>query len=242
MAKDIPPRLRIGLIIPSSNRLTEPQFHRYAPDGVDIHVTRLRMTGAFTAPIDELMPRIIEAGEMLADARCDVIGFHCTATSMEEGVAGDRAIIQAVSEATDCTATSTASAVAAGLRAVGGERIALITPYVQATHEQERAFLAEAGFTVTREAWFGLTGSDAYIALSTEEWIEQARAQPADEVDAYMLGCTNVRSVEAIEQLEQELGRPVVTSNQAMLWQSLRLGGLEDQVAGLGQLFRRSLP
>ena len=36
---------RIGLIIPSSNRLTEPQFNRYAPSGVDTHVTRLRMTG-----------------------------------------------------------------------------------------------------------------------------------------------------------------------------------------------------
>src|SRR5687768_7594980 len=106
----IEPRLRLGLIIPSSNRLTEPQFHRYAPPGVDIHVTRLRMTGAFTAPIDQLMPRIIEAAEMLADARCDVIGFHCTATSMEEGVAGDRHIIDAIADATDHTATSTATA------------------------------------------------------------------------------------------------------------------------------------
>ena len=50
----IEPRMRLGLIIPSSNRLTEPQFHRYAPTGVDVHVTRLRMTGAFAAPIEQI--------------------------------------------------------------------------------------------------------------------------------------------------------------------------------------------
>jgi maleate isomerase len=83
-------RARIGLIIPSSNRLTEPQMRRYAPPGVEIHVTRLRMTGATHVPLDQLMPRIVEATLALADARCDVIVFHCTASSMEAGLEGER--------------------------------------------------------------------------------------------------------------------------------------------------------
>ena len=237
-SSSVEPRLRLGLIIPSSNRLTELQFHRYAPPGVDIHVTRLRMTGAFTAPIAQLMPRIIEAAEMLADARCDVIGFHCTATSMEEGAAGDRAIIDAIADATDHTATSTATAVLAALQAVNAQRLALITPYVEATHRTEIDFLTEAGFDVARDHCLGLTGSDAYISVTPETWIDQSLAQRDDSLDAYMLGCTNIRSIEVIEEIESALDRPVITSNQAMLWQSLRLGGLPDQLPHLGRLFQ----
>lgn len=230
--------MRLGLIIPSSNRLTEPQLHRFAPNEMDIHVTRLRMTGAFTVPIGQLMPRIIEAAEMLADARCDVIGFHCTATSMEEGVGGDRAIIAAIAEATDHTATSTASAVRAALEAVNAHRIALITPYVEATHQQEVDFLAEAGFVVHRQRYLGLTGSDNYVAVTPETWISESVQLRDATLEAYMLGCTNIRSIEVIEEIEAALDRPVITSNQAMLWQALRLGGLTDQVPGLGRLFR----
>src|SRR5688572_28339855 len=64
-----PPRARIGLIIPSSNRLTELHFNRYAPEGVHAHVTRLRMTGAFHVPVLELLPKITEAAMVLSDTR-----------------------------------------------------------------------------------------------------------------------------------------------------------------------------
>src|SRR6266568_1412081 len=103
-------RARIGLIIPSSNRLTEPQMHRYAPSGVEIHVTRLRMTGPSHVPLAQLMSRIVEATLALADAHCDVIVFHCTASSMEAGLAGERQVLDAMRNATASQVTTTASA------------------------------------------------------------------------------------------------------------------------------------
>jgi len=109
---DAPPEIktRIGLIIPSSNRLTEPQMRRYAPRGVEIHATRLRMTGPSHVPLEQLMPRIVEATLALADARCDVIVFHCTASSMEAGLAGERQVLDAMRGATPSQVTTTASA------------------------------------------------------------------------------------------------------------------------------------
>src|ERR671934_1231534 len=87
----IPPvRARIGLIVPSSNRITEPQMRRYAPAGVEVHVTRLRMTGASHVPLADLVPHVVEAVRALDDARCGVVVFHCTASSMEAGVGGGR--------------------------------------------------------------------------------------------------------------------------------------------------------
>ena len=79
-------RARIGLIIPSSNRLTEPQFHRYCPPGVEPHVTRLRLTQPHGRPPLKMLPEIRQAAQFLADARCDIIVFHCTGSSMEEGL------------------------------------------------------------------------------------------------------------------------------------------------------------
>src|SRR5205814_5428670 len=77
------PRARIGLIIPSSNRLSEPQFQRYAPPDVAVHVTRLGITRPDSLPALEMLPQIEEAASYLADARCNIIVFHCTASSME---------------------------------------------------------------------------------------------------------------------------------------------------------------
>lgn len=68
--------LRLGLIIPSSNRMVEEEMVRHLPPAVVAHVARLRMTGAHHVPIDRLIPRAEEAAATLADARCEVIAEH----------------------------------------------------------------------------------------------------------------------------------------------------------------------
>ena len=80
---------RIGLIIPSSNRMVEEEMVRHVPPGVTAHVARLRMTGAHRVSLDALLPQVKETAATLIDARCDVVAFHCTANSTSEGVAGE---------------------------------------------------------------------------------------------------------------------------------------------------------
>jgi maleate isomerase len=58
------------------------------------------------------------------------------------------------------------------------------------------------------------------------------------EADAIFISCGALRSVEIIDALEERTGKPVVTSNQAMLWDCLRLAGVNDRMDGLGRLFR----
>ena len=87
---------RIGFIIPSSNRLSEPQFHRYAPPGVEVHIARLRMTGKWHRPLAELNVAIAEAAAALSDVKPSIIVFHCTASSMEEGLAGEASVVQTI--------------------------------------------------------------------------------------------------------------------------------------------------
>src|SRR6266581_1158102 len=119
---------RVGLIIPSSNRMVEQEMVPAFPEGIQPHVTRLRMTGADRGPLDQLLPRIEEATRTLADAKCEVIAFHCTANSMQEGKGGEERILSAMTEAGTARATTTATAVGRALQALDARRIVLVTP------------------------------------------------------------------------------------------------------------------
>src|SRR5687767_2886366 len=120
---------RIGLIIPSSNRMVEQEMVRHVPPGVQVHVARLRMTGPHHVALDQLLPRIEDAARTLTDARCEVIAFHCTATSMEEGTAGEERVLAAARRAGASKAITTATAIRRALDALGARRIVLVTPY-----------------------------------------------------------------------------------------------------------------
>src|SRR5215469_18162874 len=102
---------RAGLIIPSSNRMVEGEMIQAFPDGVQPHVTRLRMTGPNRGPLNAVMPRVEEATRALTDARCEVVAFHCTANSMQEGRDGEERILAAMTQAGAAQATTTATAI-----------------------------------------------------------------------------------------------------------------------------------
>jgi len=221
--------------------LTERQFRLYAPADVQAHVMRLRLTRQYHQPPLEALARILEAAEVLADAEPDVIVFHCTASSMEAGVEGDRRIVDAIAQRTGCRATSTASAVAAALEALGARKVVLVSPYQPASHQHEIEFLAEMGVEVVGGRAMAFR-SGAYPTTSPGEWLEIVRSEASPAADAYFLSCTNIQSMEVIEPLERELGKPALASNQATLWYCLRLLGLEDVNSRLGRLFGMKAP
>jgi maleate isomerase len=231
------PRARIGLIIPSGNVLTEPQFNRYAPPRVAIHVTRLRMTGKWHKPPAELKEALAEAAGALADTKPGVIVFHCTANSMENGLAGEAALVRTIEHASGCATITTAQAIVQALTHLEIKKLVLISPYVKRTNEHEVSYLSEAGFTVLHDVGLGLE-SEAYSTVSPEQWIEVVSENSRPDADGYLLSCTNTHMIETIDGLERQLGRPVVSSNQATLWACLKKLGVPHSDQKLGQLFR----
>jgi maleate isomerase len=235
-------RERIGLIIPSSNRLTEPHFNRYAPEGVQTNVTRLRMTGPHRVPLLDLLPKIAEAAEMLADAQCDVIVFHCTASSTEAGREGEARVLETVRAATGKQAATTGTALLEALGALRARRLVALSPYMEEASAKEIGFLEEAGLEVIRDRSLNLAGSDDYLSVTPADWLRIIEEESDPSADAYLLSCTNIHSLDIIEAAERGTGKPVVASNQATLWTCLRMCGLQDAVPGLGQLFALDLP
>jgi len=152
---------RVGLIIPSSNRMVEQEMVPAFPAGITAHVTRLRMTGANRLAFDQLLPRIESAARALTDARCDVVAFHCTANSMESGKTGEEHILAALTRAGAPRATTTITAIQRAFSTLAARRIVLVTPYSASTTEHEAEFLREAGHEVLSAQGFALDGSDA---------------------------------------------------------------------------------
>ncbi|HSC44144.1 MAG TPA: arylmalonate decarboxylase [Candidatus Binatia bacterium] len=230
------PEPRIGLIIPSSNRLTEPQFNAYAPPGLGVHVTRLRMTGKFRKPLSELKGPLSEAAQAISDVKPGVIVFHCTANSMESGLAHEKALVEIIEEASGCPTITTAQAITQAFDQAGIKKLVLLSPYVQSTNQLEVNYLSETGYKVLHEVGLGLE-THAYAAVTPQEWKAVVKENIRPEADGYFLSCTNTRMIEAISDLETELGKPVINSNQATLWACLKKLGIQHTDPRLGRLF-----
>ena len=228
---------RIGLIIPSSNRMVEQEMVRHVPPGVQAHVARLRMTGAHRMSLDQLLPNVEEATVTLTDARCDVVAFHCTANSTSEGLEGEAKLLDAVRRAGAAEATTTASAIRHAFETLGARRIVLLTPYSAHTTEEEADFLHKAGYEVIYARGFALKGSDEYCATPPQFWRDRAIEAARPDADAYLISCANISTFPVIEDIEQKLGRPVVTSNQVVIWEALTLLGVRDRSNCRGRLF-----
>jgi maleate isomerase len=234
----IVPRARIGLIIPSSNRMVEPQAVRFLPAGVVPHFTRIFMTNKHKAPLEQLTPRIVEAAQMLAESRCDVIVLQCTGTSMSGGVDAEKQVMAAMTAATGKPAISAASSLTSAFNALKANKLVFVSETARADHEKKLAYLKEAGYEILADKAVGLAGSDQYCTMPPKLWYDTALELRQDAAQCYFLSCANIHSIDTIVDLEAKLDRPVVTSNQAAFWHALRTIGIKDDVPSLGRLMK----
>jgi maleate isomerase len=234
------PRARIGLIIPSVNRMTEPQFNHYAPEGLGVYVARGRVAGEFSKSVADLADEIAHAANTLADAGPDLIVFHCTHTSMKEGTDGETRIIGLIEKTTGIKALSTSSLVKDALQLLGLKKLILLTPYM--SNDNIVDYLNAAGIAVVRDVALKCKTAADFEAVTPQRWLELARENDTQEADGIFLSCTNTTQIEAVTAIEQALGKPVVNSNQAVLWGCLKrlkdkLGD-KAEVPELGRLMR----
>lgn len=229
-----PEPCRVGLIIPSSNRMVEQEMAHYYPENVVVHVNRLRMTGAQKVPLAELMPRVKEAAAALVDAKCDVVTFHCTANSTDEGTDGEQRILTTLAQAGARKTSSTATAIRRALQSLKAKRMVLVTPYNQAVTDHEAMFFRDIGIEVLKAVGHGLNGSDAYCSTPPDYWRKSALEVRDPRADIYFLSCANISAFSIIADLERTLERPVISSNQAVVWDQIAQHGLGLSLADRG--------
>jgi maleate isomerase len=230
-------RARIGMLLPSVNTAAEPQINAMLPDGVSLHTTRLKLTGSSEQELLAMTDRMEEGAALLADAGVDLILFHCTAVSTFD-VKMEETLPERITAATGVAATATSRALIAAFRALEARRIVMVTPYPPAINQREAAFLEAHQIRVLADIGLDIHEGRKMIGVEPGEWYRLVRGQARPDADAYFISCTAVRSLEVIEDLERDLGKPVVTSNQAAAWHSLRRLGIKDSPAGCGRLMQ----
>jgi maleate isomerase len=215
----VPARARIGLIIPSVNTFSEPQFTRLAPEGLGVHVARARVAGPWKRPVPEMAGEIATAAELLSDCAPDLIVFHCTDTSMSQGPQGEGKILDIVRDAAGIEPVATSRLVLEALQTLGMRKVVLLTPYK--SNKAIIDYLQASGVSVTRDVALALEPLK-FGDVTPQQWADLATQNDTPEADGIFLSCTNTTQIEAIAEIEKMLGKPVVNSNQAVLWGCVR--------------------
>ena len=230
-------RARLGMLLPSGNQAAEPQFHAMLPEGVALHTTRLALKGSSDAELMAMTDRVEEAAQLVGDAEVDLVVFHCTAVSTWDA-SREQSIKDRIAKASGRPVTATSEAIVAALKAVGAKRIVMLSPYIDAINKREAAYFANAGFEVLDCAGLDKATANEMMSVTPAEWRDFALAHRNPKADAYLLSCTTVRSAEVADALEEQLGKPVVTSNTSTVWHCLRKMGIDDRIKGFGRLLR----
>src|SRR5207248_5758553 len=143
------PLARIGMIIPSVNSMTEPQFNHFAPPSLGVHVARARVAGEWKRPLATMAEEIAAAAKLLADVAPDLIVFHCTDTSMTQGPQGEGRILDIVQDATGIEALATSRLVLEAMQALKLRKVVLLSPYK--SNRSIVDYLHASGVTVLHE-------------------------------------------------------------------------------------------
>lgn len=231
-------RARLGIVYPADGALDD-EYWKLVPDGVTVHITRFEATDEQTVEVFEeqaLSPDIETAASHLAVIDPDAIAYACTSGSFIYGAGKDLEIIERMEKASGAPCTTTSTALVNAARALDVHRLAVAAPYPNDVTERLRIFLEGSGFDVVSLKGLGLE----YGIYTQPAGAAYGLAREADvpEAEAVLISCTNFRSVEILDVLERDLGKPVVSANQATTWEMLRLAGISPRLEGRGTLYR----
>ena len=231
-------RGRIGIIIPADNGVLEPDFYRLAPDGVSTHVARL-----CKSPRAEYPAQAIQLAESsLRHTRVNIVGHMCAASSFLLGPKGNEEFCDQLTKASGGLPSFTAStSMVAALSSLEARTISVISPHIPEIAQYLTDYLKASGFTVRELVALGLGAGVELGAIndtSPEQIYKIARKLDMTGVDALFIAATNFRAVDVIETIEADIGRPVITSNQAGMWVALGLLGVSAVPSGFGSLFK----
>ena len=239
-------RARFGILVPFTNTNLEPDMTLMRPAGVSMHFTRLGGYDAEEVPDEDQMSAMGMSDidtplSLLHGARPDVILYGCTSATLSIGPDFDRDLAARITAQSGARTVTAAGALVHALKSLNVTKIGFASPYVRTINDRAVAFLASEGIeTVSRADVTETLDNEGQGAMPPTAVADLARRADSPQAQAIVLSCTDMRSVEAIADIEAELGKPVVSSNQAMMYQATRLTGITDPIPGYGQLLERT--
>jgi len=237
---------RIGAIVPASNTNAEPDMLMLAPAGVTLHSTRSGGYDVEAIPDSSEMRRFARQAldqqlQLLVDGRVEVIAYACTSATLSGGPEFDTDFCAEITAKTGLPAVTTAGALIEAMRDLEARRVAFTSPYVEQLAGESVEFIRRCGIEVVNQLGFERELSSLeQNRLTPEDAYRMGLAADHAGADLMVISCTDYRALEAVNALEQALGKPVVTSNSALMYVCLKRLGLDcsDIEAG-GYLYTR---
>jgi maleate isomerase len=217
------PQRGVGVVAPFDFAL-DRELWRWVPDAVSLHVTR---TPYVPVEVSLDLARLVSEHETLGEAvralnavEPEIVAYACTSGSFVGGIAGERAMCEAMTRSGEVPSVTTSGALLEALDELNVRKIALVTPYTVSVTQSLEDYLAEAGITVTGRAYMGLTRHIWKVPY--RDVVDMARTAVRGAADALFISCTNLPTYDVIPQLEAELRIPVISANQVTMWAALR--------------------
>lgn len=218
--KDDPDAPPIGLIALQTDETIEPEFARYFQDYAGpLYVSRVPsgedVTPETLAAMEQNLPA---AARLLPAARAfRVVGYGCTSGSSVIGSAKVAEMVRRTCNTEYVTDPLHATVACAGDRGVS--RFALLSPYIEEVNTTLRQAFATQGISMEVFGTFGVREESKVVRISQDSIIQAAVNLGRDPtVEAVFLSCTNLRTIDALEVISKEIGKPVLSSNQALAW------------------------
>jgi len=232
--------IRLGVIVPSVNTVVEAWYPAAVPARVSVHFARMLMPEGTSPERIVEMDRTdgVRAMRQLATCRPHAIAYGCTASSVVQGHAFDAHLREEIGHIAGCPGTSATHSILTACEKLGLRRVVAISPYTTEIDAAEHRFFAEAGIETIAGAHLGIADGFALAEPEPAAILDLALGAWDPAADGIIIACLNFRSHPVIDALEARIGKPVVTSTQAVLWHALRLAGVTTPIPGYGRLLR----
>lgn len=240
-----PRKTRLGFLVPPGNPTTEPEVIQLAPPATSVHFHRMVVTARSGAPgahggqearNREQIEHMDECAALLAMVKPAVIVLAHTATSYTLGREAEKAMVERIERATGIPFITAFGSVLEAFAALKVKRIALATPYSREWTLRGKAHLEAHGIEVA--GWGHLDDVSNIYDETPERAYELAKRVDVTEAQAVFMSGVGMPTIAVVERLEKDLGKPVVSSCTAMVWNALRVAGVKTPVQGYGVLLQ----
>jgi len=233
-------RARLGIITPSANIVTEPEFKLMTPEGVSCHYHKFTFTGGGVEALKKLEKLVPDAAELISHIRPSAMTMCCTGGSFAGGYGYDKMLIQKMKEKNgNLPTTTTSTSMIDAFNKLGIRKVSMAVPYLEEVAMAEKKFVEDHGIQVLNIKWLNLQDAIEIAAVPKETVYSLASEADEPESEAVFISCVALHTIEVIEELEHDLKKPVISSNQATMWNLLRLANVNEKIEGYGQLLSK---
>ena len=229
---------RIGLIALATDFMIEKDFIKVIKDKeIDFFVNRIECYNPLTK---ENLIRMSEevtkvTSDILPNEEIDCIVYGCTSGTIAAGFESIEKKVKAAKPKAKLTTPSSAAIKA--LKKFNVKKIAIFTPYSKKLNDEVVNYFIKEGFNVTSNSYLDIK-ADYDIGKVEQEFLYNTLSQiDMNDAEALFISCTALPVLNIIDKLEKKLNKPVLSSNQALIWDSLESIGKNKSVIGFGKLF-----